>query len=329
MYVACPSCRSLFQVQTAHLRAAGGEVRCGMCDNRFSASGAVFEDAQQALEWAEQHVAREIDDLVDKALDQLPGADAFTGVVSDDDMSSVSEALQPPHTAPADDELRAVDELQRDAQSPDTEPGAPQDWRFHADADFYAQPRSVEYSYGRQADSGAAGGDPPAALFGYDFDGTVTKTHWGATAAALFLALLLLGQYAFVERHWLASMPRLRPALEVFCDLLRCDLPLRRDLGKMEMVEREVRDHPNVADALLINAAFVNRAAFPQDWPLFQISFSDVSGTLVALRRFRPEEYLDAGKDPSAGMAPGEEARLLLEVIDPGDSAVSFQFDFL
>ncbi|MCO6412823.1 MAG: DUF3426 domain-containing protein [Thiogranum sp.] len=301
-----------------------------MCDHTFNASEAVFEDAQQALAWAERHVAREIDDLVDKALDQLPGADAFTGVAGDNDAPRASAAL-PADVAPPVDDVAAVGEPQRDTQSPDTEPGPPLDraWRFHADADFYAQPQPVEYSYGRQADSGAAGGDPPAALFVDEFDSTMTKTHWGATAAALFLALLLLGQYAFVERHWLASKQRLRPALEVFCDMLRCDLPLRRDLGKMEMVEREVRDHPNVADALLINAAFVNRAAFAQAWPLFQISFSDVSGTLVALRRFRPEEYLDAGRDPSAGMAPGEEARLLLEVIDPGDSAVSFQFDFL
>ena len=109
---------------------------------------------------------------------------------------------------------------------------------------------------------------------------------------------------------------------------MSCDLPLRHDLTQVEMVEREVRDHPNVADALLVSAAFINRASYPQAYPVLQVSFSDTAGTPVAVRRFLPEEYLH-DKNPARGMAPGEQTLVMLEVVDPGERAVSYQFDFM
>jgi hypothetical protein len=62
---------------------------------------------------------------------------------------------------------------------------------------------------------------------------------------------------------------------------------------------------------------------------VFAVSFSDVSGTAVAARRFRPDEYLSDTRNTAGGMQPGERAQLMLEVVDPGERAVSFQFDFL
>ena len=90
-----------------------------------------------------------------------------------------------------------------------------------------------------------------------------------------------------------------------------------------------MRDHPQVADALLINATFANQADFVQPYPVFLVSFSDVSGTPIAARHFRPDEYLSDTRHLAGGMQPGERAQLRLEVVDPGDRAVSFQFDFL
>jgi hypothetical protein len=84
-----------------------------------------------------------------------------------------------------------------------------------------------------------------------------------------------------------------------------------------------------VSDALLVHATFVNRADFVQAYPVLQVSFSDVSGTPVALRRFGPEEYLPEIALADKGMAPGQQSLVMLEVIDPGERAVSFQFDFM
>ena len=144
------------------------------------------------------------------------------------------------------------------------------------------------------------------------------------------LLLLLLGlQWVYFNRDTLAGDAGLRPALERFCGVLQCQLPLRVDLGRLEIIDRDVRKHPQVDDALLINASIANRAGFAQPYPVFEISFSDATGRPVAMRRFLPGEYLDETADAAAGMAPDVPVQIVLEVQDPGDAAVSFQFGFL
>ena len=397
MYVACPSCQSLYQIELIHLRAAGGELRCGACQTTFNATAAVFDDPQQAIEYANQHplqesVAREIDDLVNKALDQVSEHE-YDAEAADSQSSQavvtateetggtaraewpdvVSKALEAEHfgmqtdvqagTSPAqpaeeDVTLEALHEpASGSAAVVDTVEEEALYGRLRADTDFYACPIGAEFRvpleekalYGRlQADldfyacpvTAEFRAQRPqesstvlelSADFLYAEDDQPAGLHipWGAIAASILLAVLLLAQFAWVERYQLARMPQLRPALELFCQPLDCDLPLRHDISSIEMVEREVRDHPHAGDALLINASFVNRADFAQAYPVFEVSFSDVSGTPVAVRRFPPAEYLLGRQDVAAGMAPGERAQLMLEVVDPGERAVSFQFDFL
>ena len=147
---------------------------------------------------------------------------------------------------------------------------------------------------------------------------------------AIGLLLLLLGlQWVYFNRDVLAADDFWRPKLERFCEVLHCELPMRVDLAQIGIVERDVRQHPVVEDALLINVAIENRADFFQPYPLFEVSFTDKTGSPVAMRRFRPAEYLGEDIDPETGMSPQLPAQVMLEVIDPGDEAVSFQFGFL
>ena len=198
-----------------------------------------------------------------------------------------------------------------------------------ADMDFYACPTAAEFRTRPPQRASEALELSAALLYSDESHDTGLRIPWGAIAASVFLAVLLLAQIAWVQRYQLARLPQIRPALAFFCQPLNCDLPLRHDINRIEVVEREVRDHPHASGALLINASFVNRADFVQAYPVFEISFSDVSGTPVAVRRFPPAAYLIGRQDVSNGMAPGERAQLMLEVVDPGDRAVSFQFDFL
>ena len=144
------------------------------------------------------------------------------------------------------------------------------------------------------------------------------------------LLLLLLGlQWVYFNRGTLAGDASLRPALEHVCSVLDCQLPLRVDLARLEIIDRDVRKHPQADAALLINASIANRAGFNQPYPVFEISFSDTAGKPVAMRRFLPREYLGEGADTVAGMAPDVPVNIVLEVQDPGEAAVSFQFGFL
>jgi predicted Zn finger-like uncharacterized protein len=150
------------------------------------------------------------------------------------------------------------------------------------------------------------------------------------SGAAIGLLLLLLGmQWVFFNRDVLAADERWRPALEQGCSIVHCDLPLRVDLSGIDIVNRDVRKHPSVKEALLINVVFENRAAFTQPYPVLEVSFTDQSGNPVAMRRFRPAEYLASGVDLEQGMAAQAPVQVKLEVVDPGDEVVSFQFAFL
>lgn len=340
MYVACPACRALYIIQPAHLRAAAGELHCGACGARFNAAAAVFEQAQQALDYAaqqQQGVASEIDDLVDKALGQV----ADLAVAEDTEVPRTGDEPCAADDALVRDEMAGVDS-QTESVPVDTDessgtavvlpPGSEIQPEIpgkilpvQGDRDFFAQPQAVEF--------GAVPAhvtEPPLALLLQDHaDVEVTLISWGAVAASTLLIAVLCGQFIWQQRYQLAEVDGLRPYLEGFCGVLDCDLPLRQEPAQVEMVEREVRDHPLVDGALLVNAAFVNRADFRQAYPVFQISFSDVSGTLVAVRRFAPQVYLLEQRPLAQGLAPGEWARVNLELVDPGDKAVSFQFEFL
>jgi len=307
MFVACSVCKTVFPVSAAQLRAAAGRVRCGSCDTVFEATGALFDEPREALAFAEQQlhaVSREIDDLVGRALDAVP----------------VTETRLPQGAAPetGDNDVDAA--AQRLDSAPETLPPGGM-----ADADTYANPVAAEF-----APLPAPGSDavsPSAALL-FDTGPANARTSWGAIAAALLLTALLIGQYLVSERYRLAATPALRPYLETACAALGCDLPLRHAPAKLDVLAREIRKHPNVDDALLVSATLLNSADFTQSYPVFEVAFSDVSGTPVAVRRFLPGEYLK-GVDPSKGIAPGQQVRLMLEIVDPGDRAVSFQFDFL
>jgi len=345
MYVACPSCKALYEIQPEHLRVAAGQVRCGQCHETFSAALAVFDEPQQALAFAEEHqnVAQEIDALVDRALDDVGGDGesvemepaAGEGLVvsyeEEAEAAGIIEEITLAAEPPAADESEVVVPVpagapaERAVERPVCEP-------FQSDVDLYAQPTRSEFgaeAIEEDAAGSEAGFTAEAFLLEHEADHALARTSWGAIAAAFLFTFLLLGQYAYVERYRLAQFAEWRPALETLCASLGCDLPLRRDLARMEIIEREVRDHPRVDDALLVSATFVNRAAFVQAYPTFQVSFSDVSGAAVSMRRFRPAEYLQPSRDLAQGMQPGEQAHVTLELLDPGDRAVSFQFDFL
>lgn len=146
--------------------------------------------------------------------------------------------------------------------------------------------------------------------------------------ACTALALLLGVQLVWAERRPLLRNAQFGPWLRSACSILGCRLPLVPDLAKLQLVSRDVRPHPSVPGALIISATIRNNARHAQPYPVVDITLSDLDGNRVAMRRFRPADYLD---DPAAiarGLAPGASASLVFEVRDPGKRAVAFEFGF-
>ncbi|MFW5969600.1 MAG: DUF3426 domain-containing protein [Halofilum sp. (in: g-proteobacteria)] len=158
--------------------------------------------------------------------------------------------------------------------------------------------------------------------------GQPTRRSLAAWCAINTLLLLTLcAQLLFVQREAFAQTPSMRPLITEMCSLVGCTLAPQRAVGQIELVRRNVYAHPNVDDALIIDARFVNNARFSQPYPTLTVSLGDRRGEPVIRRNFEPREYRP-GLDPNARMAPGSPVRVTLEVRDPGSEARTFELDF-
>ena len=101
-----------------------------------------------------------------------------------------------------------------------------------------------------------------------------------------------------------------------------------RDPTQIEMISRNVYTHPNASNALMVSTTLVNHAAYPQPYPDVQIDFSNVRGELIASRRFEPEEYLQLENEEPGLMQSGNPVTFGLEIRDPGQEAITYEFSF-
>lgn len=141
------------------------------------------------------------------------------------------------------------------------------------------------------------------------------------------LTLLLLAQLLYSGRHWLAQQSATAAITRQICALSGCEIDTPRDIRKINLLSRNIYSHPNTPNVLTISASIQNDASFKQVYPLIEISFLDKNSKVLALRRFPPEEY----KQHFTGelMPIGTPDELLLNITDPGEAAVSFQFRFM
>ncbi|HXD38379.1 MAG TPA: zinc-ribbon and DUF3426 domain-containing protein [Rhodanobacter sp.] len=154
------------------------------------------------------------------------------------------------------------------------------------------------------------------------------ERNWPWVLACALLAALLLAQLAWAKRDALIRNPAVGGWLRSSCAVLHCRLPLVAAPGRLRLLASNVQAHPSVPNALMISASVRNDAAFAQPYPVVTITLSDAQGQRLAMRRLQPGQYLDDQETLRRGLAPGAVAVLLLEVKDPGDKAVAFEFGF-
>jgi predicted Zn finger-like uncharacterized protein len=151
-------------------------------------------------------------------------------------------------------------------------------------------------------------------------------TAWAV--GCLVLMVILVVQLVWAKRGALIANPGTRPWMARVCRTLPCHLPLMPDVAKLQLLSRDVRPDPHRPGALTITATLRNAAPFRQPWPVVTVVLSDLDGKPVAMRRFRPTEYMSDPARRIAGMGPRTTTAVAFEVADPGKRAVSFQFGF-
>ncbi len=139
------------------------------------------------------------------------------------------------------------------------------------------------------------------------------------------LALVLLAaQYAFFHFDTLARSPQWRPLYAEACQLLGCQLPLRTDLSRLRGANLVVRSHPRYQNALMVDALLFNEGDWPQPFPALELTFNDLRGDTVAMRRFAPSEYLRGELAGLDAMPVDTPVHIALEIVDPGERAVNY-----
>jgi len=154
----------------------------------------------------------------------------------------------------------------------------------------------------------------------------------GTTLLALGILIsiaALIVQYAYYNREDLVKNAELRPWLQQMCDFTGCLLPPPKDTKLIVLSNKNIFTHPNTQSALMISATIINQAAFEQEFPVIELRFENVRGKTIAGRRFFAEEYLGVPKSQISQMQPDTPVNFNLEIKDPGNEMVSYEFTFL
>jgi predicted Zn finger-like uncharacterized protein len=145
---------------------------------------------------------------------------------------------------------------------------------------------------------------------------------------AILLTLLLSGQLTWQFRQELIQYEAGRQVLGLFCKVVGCEMPTRRDTNKIVIQGRNLSSDPNNPDILVMQLSMVNTAPYEQPYPKLQLSLFDDNGKLVARRIFTAEEYLP-NKENISMMPRATSILAEMQVVDPGEEVTGFSFDFL
>jgi predicted Zn finger-like uncharacterized protein len=165
----------------------------------------------------------------------------------------------------------------------------------------------------RRPDPGAMRDDtePLPAFMAEDLRPPRRALWWTLSVLAM---LLLAGQAVYQYRTEIAgAAPWTRAPLAAACRLLRCEVPLPRQIGLLSIDSYEVRADPRRDGVIVLDAVIRNRAPFPQAYPALQFALTDDAGRHVVSRVLAPRDYLGAEEAAGLigkGIAPSGEAPL-------------------
>lgn len=148
---------------------------------------------------------------------------------------------------------------------------------------------------------------------------------WLGIVAGLVLLVAQVLWYQFDD--W-SKDPQWRGVYVTLCGMVGCELPPLRDRSLLTTRNLAVRSHPDIDGRLLVNAVIVNEAEFAQPFPALELRFTTVRGTLVAGRRFEPEEYLAGDASDMSLIPPRTPVQVELTIDDPGPEAVNYFLRF-
>lgn len=291
MLTRCPSCATHFRVTPEQLKARAGRVRCGACQNVFSALDTLIEEPVVV-----PAPAAEVAVSPALTFDELPQSSINAAETSASPLADVAELQSVTPTALPDPDARAAT-----AHSSAPEAGE-------------AGPGKIPEA----ADEAAAEADDWIITYA---EPVPRRWPWVVGSLVAFTALLLQAMLAFrVELSVL--WPESKPHLVILCEFAGCEVGFP---AKIALVGIEASDlHPDSGHKgrLALSATLKNRAPFTQQFPHLELTLTDTADKAIARKVLAPADYLPRRVSGTDGMAPNADIPIVVSV-DSGDMAAS------
>jgi len=160
--------------------------------------------------------------------------------------------------------------------------------------------------------------------------GRGVRTAWRMLVLCAGLALVV--QLApYVADDLATRIPAAAPLTRQLCTWLDCRAvaPAETVAGMFVVTARDVRAHPDVANALLVNVTFRNDSQRVRRLPGLAITVSGEDDEPVARGVFTPDIYLGAAAMPDARIDPGDSLHVVLELAAPARAARGYEIAFV
>jgi predicted Zn finger-like uncharacterized protein len=158
----------------------------------------------------------------------------------------------------------------------------------------------------------------------------VRRDRLWAVGAAL-LVFVLAGQAAYYYRAELAvQYPALKPYLVKLCDALQCRVspPQRPRQIAIEASDLQAID-PARPGLIQLTATLRNHAGYDLGYPALDLVLTNTKEHTLARRVFLPAEYLERGKDVTAGLPANAEITVRLDLDTGNLGPAGFRLDLL
>ncbi|PTQ90783.1 DUF3426 domain-containing protein [Agitococcus lubricus] len=147
---------------------------------------------------------------------------------------------------------------------------------------------------------------------------SVNWSYWLTWSTLCLLGvLMLISQYIYFNFNHLAIADQTRPQITQLCNILGCKVPEPPNIKLIAINKLSVRPHPEVTNALEVNAIIYNKADFAQPLPALKLMFLDKKSKVTASRAFQPKEYLRGEGSNLRRIPPETPIHIRLEIIKP------------
>jgi predicted Zn finger-like uncharacterized protein len=312
MVTRCPSCGTLFRVTPQHLQACHGQVRCGRCMTVFDGFRGLATLPEQGAH--EPGPRSHANGVIGAAI----GVQAPASIAKE----PLASALPRPTGGEPSAAPRVIAE-----PAPEAKPQMASTLPNPAEAARGA-PSAARGPGGAGRDRDGTREEVASQVHG---DGLPRRNAPGWSVGIVAMLVLLGMQALYVYRvDLVSSYPAMKPVLVRFCDLLGCGVPLpqRPERIAIEASDLQVQD-PQRPGVIQLTATLRNHAAFDVGLPALDLVLTNTKEHTLARRIFMPEEYLEAGRSVSAGLAANAEITIRL-LLDTGDlGAAGFRLALL